>query len=313
MCGIIGYLDKSGNVDTPIGDILYRMLSTLSCRGPDSAGVALFGKSHKPKLVLRIKLGERGSLEKKAKVVTEELRRLFPIHESQVYSEYLRAVVGPVEEPGNAPNLARQVESVAEGLELVSAGTRLEIVKQVGSPENLERSYRIRSFRGTHGLGHTRLSTESRVDLSHSQPFWARGLADLATVHNGHITNYHRLRRQYEQRGFRFYTENDSEIIGLYLRDQISRGLSFEEALQASVDDFDGSFCYLAATANQLAYVKDSFALKPLNVAETDQFVAIATEEVALRATLPGHFEVSEPDVRQFHLWSVATHAMEAA
>jgi len=313
MCGIIGYLDKSGNVDAPIGEITYRMLRALSCRGPDSAGVALFGKSQERNLVLRIKLGERGNLEKKGKVVTEELRRLFPVHESRVYSEYLRVVVGPLEKVGRAADLARQVESVAEGLELVSAGTRLEIAKQVGSPEDLERSYGIRSFRGTHGLGHTRLSTESRVDLSHSQPFWARGLADMATVHNGHITNYHKLRRQYEQRGFRFYTENDSEIIGLYLRDRMSEGLSFEQALRASVDDFDGSFCYLAATANQLAYVKDSFALKPLNVAETDQFVAIATEEIALRASLPGRFEVSEPGVRQVHCWSIPTYAMEAA
>jgi glutamate synthase domain-containing protein 1 len=218
-------------------------------------------------------------------------------------------VVGLV---GEGTDLVEQVESVAEGLELVSAGSRLEIAKQVGSPENLERSYGIRSFRGTHGIGHTRLSTESRVDLSHSQPFWARGLPDLATVHNGHITNYHKLRRQYEQRGFRFYTENDSEIIGLYLRDQMTQELSFEEALRASLDDFDGSFCYLAATGDRLGYVKDSFALKPLNVAETERYVAIATEEIALRASLPGPFEALEPGVRQVHLWSVPAYAAQS-
>lgn len=308
MCGIVGYLDKTGNPETPIGDIMFRMLSTLSCRGPDSAGVALFGKSRQPNVVLRIKLGERGNLEEKGRRVSEELKRFFPVHESRVYSEYLRVVVGPVTDD---TDLVRQVESVAEGLELVSMGARLEIAKQVGSPENLERSYQIRSFRGTHGIGHTRLSTESRVDLSHSQPFWARGWADLATVHNGHITNYHKLRRQYEQRGFRFYTENDSEIIGLYLRDRMSNGYSLEEALWASVDDFDGSFCYLAASVDSLAYVKDSFALKPLNVTETDKFVAIATEEIALRASLPGSFGVVEPGVRQVHLWSVPSYAME--
>ena len=223
-----------------------------------------------------------------------------PVSEAAVYSEYLRIVVAP---PGDIRSLVREVESLEEGLEVVSVGERLEIAKQVGSPENLDRSYHIREFRGTHGIGHTRLSTESRVDLSHSQPFWARGLPDVATVHNGHITNYHKLRRQYEQQGIRFYTENDSEIIGLFLSTRLAGGESLEQALAASLDEFDGSFSYLVASAGQLAYVKDSFALKPLLVAETEDFVAVATEEIALRASLPGNFEVVEPGVRQVHVW----------
>src|ERR1700752_4229127 len=113
-------------------------------------------------------------------------------------------------------------------------GSRLEVVKQVGSPENLEARYAISSFVGTHGIGHTRLSTESRVDLSHSQPFWAHGTADLAVVHNGHVTNYHRLRRVYEEGGIRFYTENDSEIIGVYLGLRLAEGVSLRAALEAS-------------------------------------------------------------------------------
>jgi len=309
MCGIIGYLDKSGNPETPLGDILYQMLTALSCRGPDSAGVAMFGRSYAPDWVLRIKLGERGDFAEKGDAVVEGLRKLFPVHEHGVDAEYLRTVVTAA---GDVAELVHEVEGLAPGLEVVSAGMRLEIAKQVGSPENLERSYHIRSFRGTHGIGHTRLSTESKVDLSHSQPFWARGLLDVATVHNGHITNYHKLRRQFEERGIRFYTENDSEIIGLYLRDRMGQGHSFEEALHASVDDFDGSFCYLAASGGSLAYVKDSFALKPLMVAETPDFVAIATEEIALRATFPGDFQAFEPGTRQVHLWSVPQYAMEA-
>ena len=307
MCGIVGYLDKRGDPETPIGDILFRMLKALSCRGPDSAGVAIFGKPQLLQWVLRIKLGERGDFAERGREISERLRNLFVVHEERVDSECLRLVVDPLE---SASELVQKVEGVADGLELLSAGTSLEIAKQVGPPGNLESSYHIRSFRGTHGIGHTRLSTESRVDLSHSQPFWARGLLDVATVHNGHVTNYHKLRRQFEQRGIRFYTENDSEIIGIYLRDRIAAGFSFEEALRSSLDDFDGSFCYLAASADSLAYVKDGFALKPLTVAETDDFVAIATEEIALRATLPGAFEVFEPGIRQVHLWPVAQHAV---
>src|SRR5205823_5193087 len=159
-------------------------------------------------------------------------------------------------------------------------------------------------LRGSHGIGHTRLSTESRVDLSHSQPFWAHGVPDLATVHNGHITNYHKLRRRYEQRGYRFYTENDSEIIGIYLRDRMAAGMSLADALRSSLDDFDGSFSYLIAAGNCLAYVRDRFGFKPLIVAETDDFVAIATEEIALRQALGQSFMGREPTPGTVRIWS---------
>jgi glutamine phosphoribosylpyrophosphate amidotransferase len=151
------------------------------------------------------------------------------------------------------------------------------------------------------------MSTESRVDLSHSQPFWAHGLPDLAVVHNGHITNYHKLRRRYEQAGRRFYTENDSEIIGLYLAEQISHGASFATALQSSLRDFDGSFSYLAATAESLGFVKDPFGFKPLLVTETPNYIALATEEIALQAALGGDFLVRELGTKQVQTWQVET------
>ena len=308
MCGIVGYLDRSGNDQAPIGDILVQMLTTLSCRGPDSAGVAIYGQSQEPNLLLRIKLGEQGDFRKEGVELADRIDGVVPVVEQEVRSEYLRLVLGPLTD---AEGAIGQILSLSQDLELVSAGRQLEIIKQVGSPTNLDRSYSVISLKGTHGLGHTRLSTESRVDLSHSQPFWAQGVPDLATVHNGHITNYHKLRRQYEQRGVRFFTENDSEIIGIYLRDQLSHEHTLEKALSNSLDDFDGSFCYLAATRDSLAYVKDRFALKPLMVAESTDWVAIATEEIALRASLPGDFDVYEPGAREVELWSVPSLAVE--
>ena len=158
-------------------------------------GVAIFGRPEGSNLVLRIKLGEQGNFEKKGAAVLEQVRKRLPVKAHQLISEYLRLVVGPV---NDIRGLVEEVEGVAAELGVVSLGTRLEIVKQVGSPENLERQHQIRSFSGTHGIGHTRLSTESRVDLSHSQPFWAHGVPDLASVHNGHITNYHKMRRRYD-------------------------------------------------------------------------------------------------------------------
>src|SRR4029077_11233387 len=213
---------------------------------------------------VRVKLGESGDLEPRARQIAAALDKIPGCSQFSTTSSYARFLAGV--EPGlNRP--AAAIESLNRDFEVVSVGHCLEIIKQTGSPDNLEKTYSISQFHGTHGLGHTRLSTESRVDLSHSQPFWSHGFPDLAIVHNGHITNYHKLRRRYEQRGYRFYTENDSEVIGVYLRDRMAAGLSLADALRSSLDDFDGSFSYLATSADSLAYVKDRFGFKPLVVA----------------------------------------------
>src|SRR5204863_969228 len=163
-----------------------------------------------------------------------------------------------------AREISRALERPGEDFEVVSVGEHLELMKQVGAPGGLEETFGVGEMRGSHGIGHTRLSTESRVDLSHSQPFWAHGVADIATVHNGHITNYDRLRRLYEQKGVRFFSENDSEVIGVYLADQLDRGNTLDQAVANSLDDFDGSFTYLVATPDAIGYARDPFAFKPL-------------------------------------------------
>jgi glutamine phosphoribosylpyrophosphate amidotransferase len=121
------------------------------------------------------------------------------------------------------------------------------------------------------------------------------GVPDLATVHNGHITNYHQLRRRFEQRGTSFYTDNDSEVIGAYLRSRMEQGRSLPEAMADSIHDLDGSFCYILASDQGLGIVRDRFGFKPMMLVETDEFVAAATEEVALRRVLTGKADVSEP------------------
>lgn len=306
MCGIIGFLDKRPGQEHHIGRTILGMLQALSCRGPDSAGVALFG-APQAFWVVQVKLPEDGDADDAVKSVVEVLHSVTPVFSQEVKGAYLRVQVASLAEP---TELERLLLAKVPGTEIVSLGHQLEIVKQVGSPEQLEKVYGISQKRGTHGIGHTRLSTESRVDLSHSQPFWAHGVPDLATVHNGHVTNYHKLRRQYEQRGYRFFTENDSEVIGIYLRDRMAKGMSFEDALRSSMDDLDGSYCYLAATGNRLAYVRDSFGFKPLVIAETDKFVAIATEEIALRRSLGHDFVACEPPPGTMKIWAVGQGAL---
>jgi glutamate synthase domain-containing protein 1 len=306
MCGIIGFLDKRGGYDRPIGRTLLTMLQALSCRGPDSAGVAVFGPP-KPCWMARIvrdpALDNRPSGANLHEEIQRALADLAPVHRFELAGTnllYLEAEATIEVDVLEAALL--QCRGITE---VLSIGNGLELFKMVGSPDHLEVISRLSQRVGTHGIGHTRLSTESRVDLSHSQPFWAHGIPDLATVHNGHITNYHKLRRQYEQRGYRFYTENDSEVIGIYLRDRLAAGLSLSDALRSSLDDFDGSFSYLAASGDCLAYVRDRFGFKPLIVAETDDFVAIATEEIALRQALGRDFVAREPAPGTMRVWPV--------
>jgi glutamate synthase domain-containing protein 1 len=304
VCGIVGFLDKRAGVERPVGHVLLDMLRALSCRGPDSAGVAVLG----PAGAGLVRLSAPSSSAPEA--VATALRRL-GLNPVRQYASGITDALVPagLELRGVEP----LVTGGLPGAEVICLGTRLSLFKQVGSPEQLEATYAIGALPGSHGIGHTRLSTESRVDLSHSQPFWAHGVPDLATVHNGHITNYHKLRRRYEQRGYRFYTENDSEVIGVYLRDRLAAGLTLEDALRSSLDDFDGSFSYLAAWPDGLAYVRDRFGFKPLVVAETEEFVAVATEEIALRRALGSDFAAREPPPGKVRVWAAPAAPVAAA
>jgi methylamine---glutamate N-methyltransferase subunit A len=303
MCGIVGFLDKTENSGHgPLGRVLLDMLNALACRGPDSAGVAMYGPPMSSRFVVRVKLGDHGEFEPGARRLAVLLEsRGVSSHEFSTVAAYARFVV---DSGIDLADLIASVENLDKEIAVVSVGRELEIVKQVGSPANLEKTHGISQFRGTHGLGHTRLSTESRVDLSHSQPIWSHGHPDSAIVHNGHITNYHQLRRRYQQSGVRFYTENDSEVVAIYLGQQLGQGHNLGEALQATLRELDGSYSCVAATATQLGFVKDAFALKPLLWAETESFVAVANEEIAIRSALPGAYQVREAQAKEVRVWA---------
>jgi methylamine---glutamate N-methyltransferase subunit A len=304
MCGIVGYLDKREQADFPLGRTLLSMLQALSCRGPDSAGVAVFGGRGEPRL--RLSVPPDTEREALSHVLQQEGLSILRSYRTGVVDARMAAEV-------DLSKLEKRLRRRLPGSELLCLGEHMTLFKQVGSPDELEASYLVSALRGTHGIGHTRMSTESRVDLSHSQPFWTHGVADLATVHNGHITNYHKLRRRYEQEGYRFYTDNDSEIIGVYLRDRLAAGRSLEGAMRSSLEDFDGSFCYLAATKDQLGFVKDRYGFKPLMLAETEDFVALATEEIALRRALGRDFTAYEPAPGTMQLWSINSEIASAS
>jgi glutamate synthase domain-containing protein 1 len=307
MCGIVGYFEKSGD-DHPVGSVLLAMLTALARRGPDSAGIALYGRGEPRGQVCWLKLPENDAADESEAIALQRLAAVAKTLSHKRHGYLLRLVLEPSATPRE---ICDRLER--DGFEVISLGRRLELVKQVGAPENLLENLDVAGFRGSHGIGHTRLSTESKVDLSHSQPFWARGIADLATVHNGHITNYDRLRRVYEQRGYRFFTHNDSEVIAVYLADQLAAGRTFEAALRSSLDDFDGSFTYLAATTDQFGFARDPFALKPLITVESETFVAIANEEIAIRSALRTDGVAHEPSGHVYRVWTRAPARVRAA
>jgi glutamate synthase domain-containing protein 1 len=284
------------------------MLEALGCRGPDSAGLALIGPEP-PREQQGVWSVRIAPVEEQAPARLARLGVLVPPEAGGVLQRSGRSLLFTFQPAPQvtAEDLERALGARRGGLEVLSLGRRLELVKQVGSPAELEATYSVSTWSGPLAIGHTRMSTESRIDLSHSQPFWVHGVPDLATVHNGHVTNYHQLRRRYEQQGTTFYTDNDSEVIGVYLRDRLEQGRSLPEAMADSLTDLDGSYNYLVAAPEGLGIVRDRHGFKPLMLAETDDFVAVATEEIALRRALPGDYRAVEPPPGTARFYSMGT------
>jgi len=300
MCGIVGYFRKSDS-DGPLGEVMLRMITALGCRGPDSTGLALYGGKRRTGSIVRVKLPEGKENGPQAKAIARALATVGDIKVSALAGSVLRIELG---NGAPAAVVERAVLRSAPGSEVFSIGRRLDLVKRVGTAADLDATFHIRDFKGTHAIGHTRLATESKVDISHSQPFWAHGHRDLATVHNGHITNYVKLRELYEMRGHVFYTHNDSEIIPAYLAERMARGATLAQAMSQSVADLDGTFSYLAATADEFGFAKDAFSAKPLLMAETDEAVVVATEELAIHAACGRDAHAAELPAREVRVWS---------
>src|SRR5712691_5974543 len=300
MCGIAGIIFKQQ--DGPIGEILIKMLADLNRRGPDSTGLALYGNLPEGNLVIRIKVDEDAqdeSVDWKASLV-ETAQEYGEVRESRRAGQYVRLVM---DYDGSYEELTAAIEASGEGVEVFSMGQHLEIIKQMGKARQVDATYGISRIRGTHGISHSRLATESRVDISHSHPFWARPFSDIAVVHNGHITNYHKLRRRLEIKGHHFNTHNDSEVIAVLIADMMEQGASLDDAIQSTITTLDGTFTYLIATGDSIGYARDQFGSKPLVVTETDEFVAVASEEAALRKAFHYELDTREAQAGEIRTW----------
>ncbi len=305
MCGIAGIMLKSPE---DIGSKMVSMLDGLQHRGPDSTGFALYRESLEDRFVIRILLKcSSSSIEGKnraRKVATIINGFGVEILSEEFNKEHYRIEIPQIE---SVKELSYTIENQA-GVEILSIGSALEIIKDVGGSLEIDERYKISGFTGTHCIGHVRLATESVVDASRAHPFWAYGFSDVAIVHNGQITNYFKMKRRLEKRGYEFRTDNDSELVAVYLADKLDRGMSLEEVLERSVDELDGTFSFLVSTKDGMGFAKDHLAAKPMVVLETDDIVAVASEEVALNRLFPGvGLETYEPFPGAFKTWQRST------
>jgi glutamine phosphoribosylpyrophosphate amidotransferase len=174
----------------------------------------------------------------------------------------------------------------------------------MGDAETVAEQYELGGFSGTHAIGHVRMATESDVDISGAHPYWAYPFSDVAVVHNGQLTNYFYWRRRLERSGHRFQSECDSEIIAVYLAEQMAEGKSLEDSMRQSLEELDGVFTYMCVTADALGVCKDEMAAKPLVLYEGDDMVAMASEEIAIRAVLDHEIETYDPYESEVLVWT---------
>ncbi len=299
MCGIAGIMYKTAT-GRDTGKALIDMLDGCQHRGPDSTGFALYENAESDQLRLRFFIGEGTDAESAVERIRAELaKQSARLIDDEVIGNNYRATVK------FSGDLQRFASAMEHNAKVISIGASLEIVKDVGSAHDVDERYHVSDFAGTHGLGHVRLATESDVKPEASHPFWATGFADVAIVHNGQITNYWKMRRRLEQRDFEFTTDNDSELIAVYLADKLAQGVPLKQALKTSIDDMDGTFSFLVSTSDEIGYAKDHLAAKPMIMYETDELVAIASEEVSLNRLFPGRaLDTREPPPGTYNTWS---------
>lgn len=309
MCGIAGLIHRGKTGD--IGTEMTAMLQSLKHRGPDSTGFALYGSPKGNTLVMRFKVAEQEDMKHGFKIndevkarraeVDKRLKELgATIVQAENATDY--AFRYTLDFGGDKKKLANYIEDI-DGAEILSLGYGLELIKDLGDAADVSGQYALKGFKGSHALGHTRMATESDVDIRSAHPYWAYPFADVSVVHNGQLTNYWTGRRDLERRGHRFMSNCDSELIAVYLADKMSQGADLKDAMTDSIEELDGVFTYLVATADSLGMAKDVMAAKPMVLYESDSFIGLASEEVAIRSVFPHEIDTFDPYEGEVRVW----------
>ena len=313
MCGIAGLIHKDKSVN--IGSELQSMLQALKHRGPDSTGYALYAHNDGQNYIMRFKVGENvgeGSssvnedvsvYDNRKKLVDKNLSDLGAIivKEERLTPYSFRY---EIKYDKDLMNFSKKIESV-EMVEILSIGKSLELIKDLGDANTVSEMYGLDKIKGTHGIGHARMATESGVDIKSAHPFWGFPFSDVSVVHNGQLTNYWNNRRALENKGMRFVSECDSELIAVFIAERMRNGATLEEGLKSSLSELDGVFTYFVATKDSLGMAKDTMAAKPLVLYESDNLVAMGSEEIAIRSILPQEITTYDPFEGEVKVWQI--------
>lgn len=297
MCGIAGrILNSVGKV----GHDLVELMDAQEHRGADSTGFAVYGVPRETGYVLRGMGFSKSTLD----ADMDDFRHILKEHGSDFTEEpeiltnedahYCTRMV--ISDPQDISRWIASADEISNRFEVQSCGRSLEIIKDIGSSEQVAEKHGVREMTGTHGLGHARLATESSVLPNASHPFWARPFPDVAIVHNGQITDYYTWREKLQRKGYRFLTYNDSELIAVWVSDQMKSGLTMDQALRKSITSIDGVFTFMIAQMDSIGFAKDRFAMKPLVTVQNNGELAAATEEQAVRRVVADESDVINYD-----------------
>ncbi len=296
MCGIVGLFLKDKSLEPQLGALLTDMLVTMTDRGPDSAGIAIYGDSASEKAKLTVQSDHPGAdFDTLAQDLGNTLGAKVSLRRKDTHAV--------LELPASKVDEARDALAVLRpGLRVMSDGAAIEIYKEVGLPRDVARRFDLAAMGGTHGIGHTRMATESAVTTDGAHPY-STG-ADQCLVHNGSLSNHNNWRRRLKREGLRIESENDTEVGAAYLTWKMQNGASLGEALEGALDDLDGFFTFVVGTRDGFGVVRDPIACKPAVMAETDQYVAFGSEYRAL-VNLPGieGARVWEPEPAAVYFW----------
>ncbi|OHV72580.1 glutamine amidotransferase family protein [Ensifer sp. LCM 4579] len=295
MCGIVGLFLKDSRLEPQLGQLLSDMLITMTDRGPDSAGIAIYGSAAEGKAKVTIQSA-------KPDIDFADLER--DLAEAglpaRVALKSTHAVIAVA--AARLADVRSVLAAIRPDVRIMGSGDSVEIYKEVGLPKDVVARFDVRSMSGTHGIGHTRMATESAVTTLGAHPF-STG-SDQCLVHNGSLSNHNNLRRELTREGMAFETQNDSEVAAAYLTAEMAKGKDLGEALTSALDDLDGFFTFVVGTKSGFGVVRDPIACKPAVMAETDQYVAFGSEYRAL-VNLPGieDARVWEPEPATVYFW----------
>jgi len=296
MCGIVGLFLKDPRLEPKLGAMLTDMLITMTDRGPDSAGIAIYGRPVKGHAKLTVQSPEPG---KDFKGLADDLAALTGVPVSSAVKD--THIV--LDLPADRLDAARAaVATLRPSARVMSAGEGIEIYKEVGLPKDVAARFDLGKMSGTHGIGHTRMATESAVTTAGAHPF-STG-PDQCLVHNGSLSNHNSVRRVLRRAGMTFETENDTEVAAAFLTHKMHEGANLGEAMAATLTDLDGFFTFVVGTKNGFGVVRDPIACKPAVMAETDQYVAFGSEYRSM-VNLPGidTARVWEPEPATVYFW----------